>query len=61
MSKKLTKEIYKKAYYLMCTARAMSDLFEETKRLLQNMYMLHPKDMKQFSWQLGYNLPKMIG
>jgi len=29
MSKKLSKDIYKKAYSLMCTARAMSDLYEE--------------------------------
>ncbi|MDA9345101.1 thiamine pyrophosphate-dependent enzyme [Flavobacteriales bacterium] len=29
MSKKLSKEIYRKAFSLMCTARAMSDLYEE--------------------------------
>jgi hypothetical protein len=29
MSKALSKDIYKKAYALMCTARAMSDLYEE--------------------------------
>ena len=61
MSKKLSKEIYKKAFSLMCTARAMSDLYEKIQLLLQNMYMLHPKDMKPFNWQLGYNLPKTIG
>jgi len=33
MSKKLSKEIYKKAYSLMCTARAMSDLYEENKEV----------------------------
>ena len=33
MSKKLNKNIYKKAYSLMCTARALSDLYEEKKEV----------------------------
>jgi 2-oxoisovalerate dehydrogenase E1 component len=31
MSKKLSKDLYKKAFSLMCAARAMSDLYEENK------------------------------
>ena len=33
MSKKLSKDIYKKAYTLMCTARAMTNIFEENKEI----------------------------
>ena len=33
MSKKLPKEIYKIAYSLMCTARALSDIYEENKEV----------------------------
>ena len=33
MSKVLSKDIYKKAYALMCSARAMSDLYEDNKEV----------------------------
>ena len=33
MGKSLNKDIYRKAYALMCTARAMTHLFEENKEV----------------------------
>ena len=56
MSKKLTKEIYKKAYYLMCTARAMSDLFEENKEITSKYVHATSKGHEAIQLAVGLQL-----
>ena len=56
MSKKLTKEIYKKAYYLMCTARAMSDLFEENKEVTSKYVHATSKGHEAIQLAVGLQL-----
>ena len=56
MSKKLTKEIYKKAYSLMCTARAMSDLFEENKEVTSKYVHATSKGHEAIQLAVGLQL-----
>jgi len=56
MSKKLTKEIYKKAYSLMCTARAMSYLFEENKEVTSKYVHATSKGHEAIQLAVGLQL-----
>ncbi len=56
MSKKLTKEIYKKAYSLMCTARAMSDLYEENKEVTSKYVHATSKGHEAIQLAVGLQL-----
>ena len=56
MSKKLSKEIYKKAYSLMCTARAMSDLYEENKEVTSKYVHATSKGHEAIQLAVGLQL-----
>jgi len=56
MSKKLSKNIYKKAYSLMCTARAMSDLYEENKEVTSKYVHATSKGHEAIQLAVGLQL-----
>jgi 2-oxoisovalerate dehydrogenase E1 component len=56
MSKKLTKDIYKKAYFLMCTARAMSDTYEENKEVTSKYVHATSKGHEAIQLAVGLQL-----
>jgi 2-oxoisovalerate dehydrogenase E1 component len=56
MSKKLSKDIYKKAYSLMCTARAMSDLYEENKEVTSKYVHATSKGHEAIQLAVGLQL-----
>ena len=58
MSKKLTKEIYKKAYSLMCTARALSDIYEENKEVTSKYVHATSKGHEAIQLAVGLQLTK---
>jgi 2-oxoisovalerate dehydrogenase E1 component len=58
MSKKLSKDIYKKAYSLMCTARAMSDIFEENKEITSKYVHATSKGHEAIQLAVGLQLTK---
>ncbi len=58
MSKKLSKEIYKKAYSLMCTARAMSDIYEENKEITSKYVHATSKGHEAIQLAVGLQLTK---
>ncbi len=58
MSKKLSKDIYKKAYSLMCTARAMSDLYEENKEITSKYVHATSKGHESIQLAVGLQLTK---
>ena len=58
MSKKPSKEIYKKAYSLMCTARAMSDIYEENKEITSKYVHATSKGHEAIQLAVGLQLTK---
>ena len=58
MSKKLPKEIYKKAYSLMCTARALSDIYEENKEVTSKYVHATSKGHEAIQLAVGLQLTK---
>ncbi len=58
MSKKLSKDIYKKAYSLMCTARAMSDLYEENTAVTSKYVHATSKGHEAIQLAVGLQLTK---
>ncbi len=58
MSKKLSKDIYKKAYSLMCTARAMSDIYEENKEITSKYVHATSKGHESIQLAVGLQLTK---
>ena len=58
MSKKLSKEIYKKVYSLMCTARAMSDIYEENKEITSKYVHATSKGHEAIQLAVGLQLTK---
>ncbi|MBC8266907.1 MAG: tungsten formylmethanofuran dehydrogenase [Flavobacteriales bacterium] len=56
MIKKLSKDIYKKAYSLMCTARAMSDLYEENKEVTSKYVHATSKGHEAIQLAVGLQL-----
>jgi len=56
MSKKLSKDIYKKAYSLMCTARAMSDIYEENKEVTSKYVHATSKGHEAIQLAVGLQL-----
>ena len=58
MSKKLSKDIYKKAYSLMCTARAMSDIYEENKEVTSKYVHATSKGHEAIQLAVGLQLTK---
>ena len=58
MSQKLTKDIYKKAYSLMCTARAMSDIYEENKEITSKYVHATSKGHEAIQLAVGLQLTK---
>lgn len=58
MSKHITKEILKKAYSLMCTARAMSDIYEENKEVTSKYVHATSKGHEAIQLALGLQLQK---
>ena len=58
MSKKLSKDIYKKAYNLMCNARSMSDLFEENKEVTSKYVHATSKGHEAIQLAVGLQLTK---
>ncbi len=56
MQKKLPKHIYKKAYSLMCTARAMSDLYEENKEITSKYVHATSKGHEAIQLAVGLQL-----
>ena len=58
MSKKLSKDIYKKAYSLMCTARAMSDIYEENKEITSKYVHATSKGHEAIQLAVGLQLTK---
>ena len=56
MSKKLSKDIYKKAYSLMCTARAMSDLYEENSAVTSKYVHATSKGHEAIQLAVGLQL-----
>ena len=56
MSNKITKEILKKAYSLMCTARAMSDIYEENKEVTSKYVHATSKGHEAIQLALGLQL-----
>ena len=61
MIKKLPKEIYKKAYSLMCTARALSDIYEENKEVTSKYVHATSKGHEAIQLAVGLQLTKTIG
>ena len=58
MSKKLSKEIYKKAYSLICTARSMSDIYEENKEITSKYVHATSKGHEAIQLAVGLQLTK---
>ena len=58
MSKKLSNDIYKKAYSLMCTARAMSDLYEKEKEVTSKYVHATSRGHEAIQLALGLQLTK---
>jgi 2-oxoisovalerate dehydrogenase E1 component len=56
MSKNLSKDIYKKAYSLMCTARAMSDLYEENSAVTSKYVHATSKGHEAIQLAVGLQL-----
>ena len=56
MSKKISKDIYKKAYSLMCTARAMSDIYEENKEVTSKYVHATSKGHEAIQLAVGLQL-----
>ena len=56
MSKKLSKDIYKKAYSLMCTARIMSNLYEENKEVTSKYVHATSKGHEAIQLAVGLQL-----
>ena len=56
MSKALSKDIYKKAYSLMCTARAMSDLYEENSAVTSKYVHATSKGHESIQLAVGLQL-----
>ncbi len=56
MSKKLSKDIYKKAYSLMFTARAMSDIYEENKEVTSKYVHATSKGHEAIQLAVGLQL-----
>ena len=56
MSKKLSKEIYKKAFSLMCSARAMSDLYEENSAVTSKYVHATSKGHEAIQLAVGLQL-----
>ena len=58
MSKALSKDIYKKAYSLMCTARALSDIYEENKEVTSKYVHATSKGHEAIQLAVGLQLTK---
>jgi len=58
MSKKISNDIYKKAYSLMCTARAMSDLYEKEKEVTSKYVHATSKGHEAIQLAIGLQLTK---
>ena len=58
MSKNLSKDTYKKAYSLMCTARALSDLYEENKEVTSKYVHATSKGHEAIQLAVGLQLTK---
>jgi len=58
MSKTLSKYIYKKAYSLMCTARALSDIYEENKEVTSKYVHATSKGHEAIQLAVGLQLTK---
>lgn len=58
MSEKLPKDIYKQAYLLMCTARAMSDIYEENKEITSKYVHATSKGHEAIQLAVGLQLTK---
>ena len=56
MSKSLSKDIYKKAYSLMCSARAMSDIYEENKEVTSKYVHATSKGHEAIQLAVGLQL-----
>ena len=56
MSKNLSKDIYKKAYSLMCTAHAMSDLYEENSAVTSKYVHATSKGHEAIQLAVGLQL-----
>ena len=56
MSKKLSKDIYKKAYSLMCTARALSDIYEDNKEVTSKYVHATSKGHEAIQLAVGLQL-----
>jgi 2-oxoisovalerate dehydrogenase E1 component len=56
MSKKLSKDIYKKAYSLICTARAMSDIYEKNKEVTSKYVHATSKGHEAIQLAVGLQL-----
>ena len=58
MSKNLSKDTYKKAYSLMCSARALSDLYEENKEVTSKYVHATSKGHEAIQLAVGLQLTK---
>ena len=58
MSKKISNDIYKKAYSLMCTARAMGDLYEKEKEVTSKYVHATSKGHEAIQLAIGLQLTK---
>ena len=58
MSKKLSKDIYRKAYSLMCKARSMSDIYEENKAVTSKYVHATSKGHEAIQIAIGLQLTK---
>jgi 2-oxoisovalerate dehydrogenase E1 component len=58
MSQKISKDIYKKAYSLMCTARAMSNIYEENKEITSKYVHATSKGHEAIQLAVGLQLTK---
>ncbi len=61
MLKKLNNDIYKKAYTLMCTARAMTDIFEKNKAVTSKYVHATSAGHEAIQLAVACSLLKMIG
>ena len=58
MNKKINKEIFEEAYKLMCTARAMSDIYEENKDVTSKYVHATSKGHEAIQLAVGLQLTK---
>ena len=58
MSSKLPKDVLKKAYSLMCTARAMSDIYEKNKEVTSKYVHATSKGHEAIQLAVGLQLTK---